>query len=62
MKAIQRSKDIFSWYKDTFTLNGTEKIDHSYAKNNNNLDMELGEGNGTPLQYSCLENPMDGGA
>ena len=19
-------------------------------------------GNGTPLQYSCLENPMDGGA
>ena len=21
-----------------------------------------GEGNGTPLQYSCLENPMDGGA
>ena len=24
--------------------------------------MKLGEGNGTPLQYSCLENPMDGGA
>ena len=21
-----------------------------------------GEGNGTPLKYSCLENPMDGGA
>ena len=21
-----------------------------------------GEGNGTPLQYSCLENPLDGGA
>ena len=21
-----------------------------------------GEGNGTPLQYSCLENPMDRGA
>ena len=20
------------------------------------------EGNGTPIQYSCLENPMDGGA
>ena len=20
-----------------------------------------GEGNGNPLQYSCLENPMDGG-
>ena len=23
---------------------------------------EFGEGNGTPLQYSCLEKPMDGGA
>ena len=22
----------------------------------------LGEGNGNPLQYSCLENPMDGRA
>jgi len=22
----------------------------------------IGEDNGTPLQYSCLENPMDGGA
>ena len=22
----------------------------------------VGEGNGTPLQYSCLENPMDEGA
>ena len=21
-----------------------------------------GEGSGTPLQYSCLENPIDGGA
>ena len=24
--------------------------------------VRLGEGNGTPLQYSCLENPVDGGA
>ena len=24
--------------------------------------LPFGEGNGTPLQYSCLENPMDGGA
>ena len=26
------------------------------------LTTGCGEGNGTPLQYSCLENPMDGGA
>ena len=24
--------------------------------------LSTGEGNGTPLQYSCLENPRDGGA
>ena len=23
--------------------------------------LSLGEGNGTPLQYSCLGSPMDGG-
>ena len=26
------------------------------------IDFFFGEGNGTPFQYSCLENPMDGGA
>ena len=26
------------------------------------VSIALGEGNGTRLQYSCLENPMDGGA
>ena len=25
-------------------------------------EIVYGEGNGTPLQYSCLENPMDSGA
>ena len=40
-----------------------------YKESQLNLDSKLlshhlwnGEGNGTPLQYSCLENPMDGGA
>ena len=26
------------------------------------LGRSPGEGNGNPLRYSCLENPMDGGA
>ena len=26
------------------------------------LNCGIGEGNGTLLQYSCLENPRDGGA
>ena len=31
-------------------------------KNKPYLNTKSGEGNGTPLQYSYLENPMDGGA
>ena len=30
--------------------------------NNDVVDVHFGEGNGTPLQYSCLENLMDRGA
>ena len=26
------------------------------------LEKHYGEGDGTPLEYSCLENPMDKGA
>ena len=26
------------------------------------VSVEIREGDGTPLQYSCLENPMDRGA
>ena len=29
---------------------------------NPGLGRSTGEGNGNPLQYSCLENPMDRGA
>ena len=36
---------------------------HSFLPQKNAyLCFRGGEGNGTPLQYSCLENPMDGGA
>ena len=42
-------------------------IFYMYYKTYNILYLEIyndvfGEGNGTPLQYSCLENPMSGGA
>ena len=30
-----------------------------YLLVNLNPRTDFGEGNGTPLQYSCLENPMD---
>ena len=32
------------------------------ARFNSPVIIKSGEGNGTPLQYSCLENPVDGGA
>ena len=32
------------------------------SSHSHQLDCICGGGNGTPLQYSCLENPMDGGA
>ena len=41
------------------------KQNASWGKKINTIATPLvrlrGEGNGTPLQYSCLENPMDGG-
>ena len=37
------------------------KVKHSYQRKPG-LGRTLGEGNGNPLQYSCLENPMDKGA
>ena len=45
---------IFYLYKSTLFYNIRKAI----------LDdsKQYGEGDGTPLQYSCLENPMDRGA
>ena len=40
---------------------GDQKESH-YTTRFNQLSQQKGEGNGTPLQYSCLENPMDGGS
>ena len=37
-------------------------ITDKQQNNSMSLQVYFGEGNGTPLQYSCLENPMDRGA
>ena len=51
-----------------------QATDHTVAKSRTRLSywaciiiwyllrLTYGEGNGTPLQYFCLDNPMDGGA
>ena len=41
-------KNVLLLFKIIFLLEGAKRL--------------VGEGNGTPLQYSCLENPMVGGA
>ena len=49
-------KAIYFWKIHTVTSGYVVIIDDKY------LALSGGEGNGNPLQYSCLENPMDGGA
>ena len=58
------------WVTNTFTFKQREVIVLKSLYCNNVGDLGSipgsgrfpGEGNGNPLQYSCLENPMDGGA
>ena len=41
------------------------QLSHPYVTTGKTLALTrwtFGDGNGNPLQYSCLENPMDGGA
>ena len=41
---------------------GQTETNSKFVGLNATLSIIIGEGNGTPLQYSCLENPVDGGA
>jgi len=44
---------------------GSVRVGHNWATSLSDFHFSLsciGEGNGNPLQYSCLENPRDGGA
>ena len=42
----------------------TEQLTHTHSHIDKNLStcITRNSGNGNPLQYSCLENPMGGGA
>ena len=50
------------WFSLNRTCGGIKPFSLEFWLYNSLLAVQLGEGNGTPLQYSCLENPMDGGA
>ena len=41
---------------------GSQRVGHDWVTELNWTECHYGEANCTPLQYSCLENPMDGGA
>ena len=47
-------QQFHSWVKVGVLTNTCTQMSHNSPK--------IGEGNGTPLQYSCLENPMGRGA
>ena len=51
---METHSSIFSW-----RIPGTEEPGGLPSVG---LHACIGEGNGNPLQYSCLENPRDGGA
>ena len=64
---VIKSQTRLSNFTFTFHFHALEKAmaPHSSVLAWRILRMTLlacGEGNGTPLQYSCLENPMGGGA
>ena len=62
----QRQRRVESWGYFTIYLCHWMKILGSQPwaveANRDNLGIRGGEGNGNPLQCSCLENPRDGGA
>ena len=53
---------LWSWALGNLALTcfEEEKVGRKWFLHHTKLP--IGEGNGTPLQYSCLENPRDGGA
>ena len=59
-KSLPESQQVYAGFPSSLPLaSKTWKILKIKLVSSNAYN---GEGNGTPLQYSCLENPMDGGA
>ena len=56
-----KDKDVMGYNNIPLMEKGSEQI-WAVELLFNYFIYKVGEDNGTPLQYSCLENPMDGGA
>ena len=50
------------WTAKRYNQSILKEISPDYSLDLYNIFYSVGEGNGNPLQYSCLENPMAGGA
>ena len=50
-----------SWPRDQTHVSYISCIADGFFTASTNWEAQFAEGNGTPLQYSCLENPMDRG-
>ena len=57
-----QSSQHFCSYLNSQNIDVWPRTVASEARECGLLYSQSGEGNGTPLQYSCLENPRDGGA
>ena len=58
------SKILFHYVNNDFPGGSDGKVSTFNAGDRGSipgLGRSPGEGNGNPLQYSCLENPVDGG-
>ena len=66
IKIIRKRKYIYTTYTCIYFPGGSDGKASAYNAGDLGSIPGLGsspeEGNGSPLQYSCLENPMDGGA
>ena len=57
---VTRSRTWLKWLSSSSS--SSSSIYRSFVYLGRFIPKYFREGNGTPLQYSCLENPMDGGA
>ena len=57
LSSLKRETSFISCSHYIFTTTQQKNL-----ANYSEVGIWAGKGNGTPLQYSCLENPMDGGA
>ena len=66
-RVVQKNKEEIKGRKKSLGENGSSDSKESTHNAGDlgsipGLGRSPGEGNGNPLQNSCLENPMDGGA